>query len=205
MLFFLLSTIGKFLTKDEDRDRELMSRIKTRDKEAISELYDHYHRLLFGLILSILKKREEAEDILQEVFTNIWEKADQFDTERGTVYTWIVSMARNKSIDRLRSKVYKEQKKQAVSLNDEDVHHPLYSEETDPLENTILTDRAKKVHAALAQISEKQRKVLQVAYFNGMSQSEISEEFDIPLGTVKTRMRDGMMKLREILGKEIEE
>ena len=205
MLFFLLSTIGKFLTKDEDRDRELMSRIKTRDKEAISELYDHYHRLLFGLILSILKKREEAEDILQEVFTNIWEKADQFDTERGTVYTWIVSMARNKSIDRLRSKVYKEQKKQAVSLNDEDVHHPLYSEETDPLENTILMDRAKKVHAALAQISEKQRKVLQVAYFNGMSQSEISEEFDIPLGTVKTRMRDGMMKLREILGKEIEE
>mgnify|MGYP003118758172 CR=1 FL=1 len=204
MLFFFISTIGKFLTKDEDRDRELMARIKARDTAALSELYDNYHRLLFGLILSILKKREESEDILQEVFTTIWEKAEQFDTERGTVYTWIVSLTRNKSIDRLRSKVYKEQKKQSVSLNDEDVFHPLYSEETDPLENTILTDRAKRLHNALTEISAKQRKVLQVAYFNGMSQREIADEFDIPLGTVKTRMRDGMMKLREILGKELE-
>jgi RNA polymerase sigma-70 factor (ECF subfamily) len=204
MLFFFLTTIGKYLTKDEDRDRELMARIKARDSVALSELYDQYNRLLFGLILSILKKRSESEDILQEVFTTIWEKADQFDLERGTVYTWIVSLTRNKSIDRLRSKVYKEQKKQSVSINDDDVFHPLYSEETDPLENTILKDRAKRVHDALANISAKQRKVLQVAYFNGMSQSEIAEEFDIPLGTVKTRIRDGMMKLREILGKELE-
>jgi RNA polymerase sigma-70 factor (ECF subfamily) len=204
MLFFILTTIGKFLTKDQERDRQLMARIKSRDASALSELYDHYNRLLFGLILSILKKRVEAEDILQEVFTNIWEKAEQFDLERGTVYTWIVSLTRNKSIDRLRSKVYKEQKKQSTSLNDDDVFMPLYSEDSDPLENTILKDRAKRVHQALANISESQRMVLQVAYFNGMTQSEISEEFDIPLGTVKTRMRDGMMKLREILSKDLE-
>jgi RNA polymerase sigma-70 factor (ECF subfamily) len=141
---------------------------------------------------------------LQEVFTKIWENAEKFDLEKGTVYTWIVTLARNKSIDRLRSKVYKEQKKQSTSLNDDDVFHPLYSNESDPLENTILSDRAKRVHEALNEISEKQRKVLQVAYFSGMSQSEISEEFDIPLGTVKTRMRDGMLKLRELLAKDIE-
>ncbi|WP_290966811.1 sigma-70 family RNA polymerase sigma factor [Gracilimonas sp.] len=181
-----------------------MARIKARDASALSELYDQYNRLLFGLILSILKKREEAEDTLQEVFTQIWEKAEQFDLERGTVYTWIVSLTRNKSIDRLRSKVYKEQKKQSTSLDNEDVFYPLYSDETDPLENTILTDRAKKLRDALDQISDKQRKVLQVAYFNGMSQSEIADEYDIPLGTVKTRMRDGMIKLRELLAKEIE-
>lgn len=204
MLFFILTTIGKVLTKDEERDRELMARIKARDASALSELYDHYNRLLFGLILSILRKREEAEDILQEVFTKIWQQAEKFDLERGTVYTWIVTLTRNRSIDRLRSKVYKEQKKQSTSLDDEDVFHPLYSDESDPLENTILTERAKKVHEALDQISEKQRKVLQVAYFSGMSQSEISEEFDIPLGTVKSRMRDGMIKLRELLAKEIE-
>ncbi len=157
MLFFILSTIGKFLTKDEERDRTIMARIKARDAAALTELYDHYHRLLFGLILTILKKREEAEDTLQEVFTKIWEKAEQFDLERGTVYTWIVSLTRNKSIDRLCSKVYKEQKK-----------------------------------------------VIQVAYFNGMTQSEISEEYNIPLGTVKTRMRDGMIKLRELLAKGVE-
>jgi len=182
-----------------------MVRIKARDSAALSELYDHYNRLLFGLILSIVKKREEAEDILQEVFTSIWEKADQFDTERGTVYTWIVTLTRNLSIDRLRSKVYKEQQKQSTSLDNEDVYHPLFSEENDPLENTILKDRAKRVYDALGQISDKQRKMLQVAYFNGLTQSEISEEFDIPLGTVKTRMRDGMLKLREILGKELEQ
>lgn len=204
MLFFILSTIGKFLTKDAERDREIMTRIKARDSAALSELYDFYNRLLFGLILSILKKREEAEDILQEVFITIWEKAEQFDLDKGTVYTWIVSLARNKSIDRLRSKVYKEQKKQSASLDNEDVFYPLYSDEQDPLEQTILADRAKSVHEALDQISDKQRKVLQVAYFNGMSQSEIAEVFGIPLGTVKTRMRDGMIKLRELLGKELE-
>lgn len=181
-----------------------MTRIKARDSAALSELYDFYNRLLFGLILSILKKREEAEDILQEVFITIWEKAEQFDLDKGTVYTWIVSLARNKSIDRLRSKVYKEQKKQSASLDNEDVFYPLYSDEQDPLEQTILADRAKSVHEALDQISDKQRKVLQVAYFNGMSQSEIAEVFGIPLGTVKTRMRDGMIKLRELLGKELE-
>lgn len=204
MLFFILTTIGKILTKDEERDRELMARIKTRDTSALSELYDNYNRLLFGLILSILKKREEAEDLLQEVFTKIWQNAEKFDLERGTVYTWVVTLTRNRSIDRLRSKVYKEQKKQSTSLDDEDVFYPLYSEESDPLENTILKERAKKVHQALDQISEKQKKVLQVAYFSGMSQSEISEEFDIPLGTVKTRMRDGMIKLRELLARDIE-
>jgi RNA polymerase sigma-70 factor (ECF subfamily) len=204
MLFFILSAIGKVLTKDQERDRDIMARIQARDASALSELYDNYNRLLFGLILSILKKREEAEDTLQEVFTQIWEKAEQFDLERGTVYTWIVSLTRNKSIDRLRSKVYKEQKKQSTSLDNEDVFYPLYSDETDPLEQTILTDRAKIVRDALDKISDKQRKVLQVAYFNGMTQSEISEEYDIPLGTVKTRMRDGMMKLRELLAKDIE-
>jgi len=204
MLFFILTTIGKILTKDEERDRELMARIKTRDTSALSELYDNYNRLLFGLILSILTKREEAEDLLQEVFIKIWQNAEKFDLERGTVYTWVVTLTRNRSIDRLRSRIYKEQKKQSTSLDDEDVFHPLYSEESDPLENTILKERAKKVHQALDQISEKQKKVLQVAYFSGMSQSEISEEFDIPLGTVKTRMRDGMIKLRELLARDIE-
>lgn len=203
MLFFILSAIGKFLTQNNSRDRDLMQRIASKEPEALSLLYDHYHKLLFGLLKSILKKTEEAEDILQEVFTTIWEKADQFDTQRGTAYTWIVSLTRNKAIDRLRSKVYKEQKKQSTSLDNEDVFHPLYSEENSPLENTILSDRAKRVYQALQQLSEKQRSVIQVSYFDGLSQSEISDEYDIPLGTVKTRMRDGMLKLRELLAQEM--
>lgn len=203
MLFFILSTLGKFLTQNNSRDRALMQRIASKEPEALSELYDYYNKLLFGLLKSILKKTEEAEDILQEVFTTIWEKADQFDTERGSAYTWIVSLTRNKGIDRLRSKVYKEQKKQSTSLDDEDVFHPLYSDEHNPLENTILSDRAKRIYEALQKLSEKQRSVIQVAYFDGLSQTEISDEYDIPLGTVKTRMRDGMIKLRELLAQEM--
>jgi RNA polymerase sigma-70 factor (ECF subfamily) len=156
------------------------------------------------LLLSILKKKTEAEDLLQEVFSNIWEKADQYDPDRGTGYTWIVSLTRNKGIDRLRSKVYKEQKKQSTSLDDDNVYHPLFSSENNPLEDTILSDRAEMLRNALQKISEKQRKVIQISYFDGLSQSEISDEYDIPLGTVKTRMRDGMMKLREILSGEVQ-
>ena len=203
MLFFILSALGKFLAQNNSRDRALLQRIASKEPDALSELYDHYSNLLLGLLKSILKKTEEAEDILQEVFTTIWEKADQFDAERGSAYTWIVSLTRNKGIDRLRSKVYKEQKKQSTSLDDDDVFHPLYSDENNPLENTILSDRAKRIYEALQKLSEKQRSVIQVAYFDGLSQSEISDEYDIPLGTVKTRMRDGMIKLRELLAQEM--
>ena len=199
MLFFIISAIGRFLNQDNSRDKDLLRRIAQKDPVALSLLYDQYNRLLFGLLVSILKKKTEAEDILQEVFSTIWEKADQFDPERGTGYTWIVSLTRNKGIDRLRSKVYKEQKKQSTSLDNDDFYYPLYSSENNPLEDTILSDRADMVRNALQQISEKQRKVIEISYFSGLSQSEISEEYDIPLGTVKTRMRDGMMKLRDIL------
>ncbi|MBO6571181.1 sigma-70 family RNA polymerase sigma factor, partial [bacterium] len=199
MLFFIISAIGRFLNQDNSRDKDLLRRIAQKDPVALSLLYDQYNRLLFGLLVSILKKKTEAEDILQEVFSTIWEKADQFDPDRGTGYTWIVSLTRNKGIDRLRSKVYKEQKKQSTSLDNDDVYYPLYSSENNPLEDTILSDRADMVRNALQQISEKQRKVIEISYFSGLSQSEISEEYDIPLGTVKTRMRDGMMKLRDIL------
>lgn len=204
MLFFFLSIVGNFLTHDKARDQELMRRIASKDPEALALLYDHYRRLLFGLLKSIVKKNEEAEDLLQEVFTAIWEKADQFDTQRGTAYTWIVSLTRNKGIDRLRSKVYKEQRKQSTSLDDEHVYHPLFSKEHSPLENTIFSDRAVRVQKALEQLTEKQRMVIEQAYFNGYSQSEIAEEFELPLGTVKTRMRDGILKLRDLLKQEMD-
>ncbi|MFN1834525.1 sigma-70 family RNA polymerase sigma factor [Balneola sp. MJW-20] len=195
----LLTTLGKYLAKDDRRDRDLMKRIQQRDSEALSELYDLYSRIIYGMILGILRKKEEAEDLLQVIFTQIWNKSDKYTDSKGTVYTWVMSLARNKAIDRLRSKVYKEQDKQSVSLDDEDVFNPLYSEEADPLENAVKNDRASIIRKALDELSEKQRKVIQTAYFVGMTQAEMSEEFGIPLGTVKTRMRDGMIKLREIL------
>lgn len=202
MHFFILNVFGKLLTQDNPRDRKLMLQISDKNPEALSQLYDLYAKLLFGIIKSILKKKEEAEDILQEVFTSIWEKADQFDAASGSPYSWLVTIARNKAIDRLRSKVYKEQQKQASSLNDDNLHIPLFSKEKNPLENTILSERAHQIYRALEKLTEKQRVVIQVAYFDGLSQTEIAEHFNLPLGTVKTRMRDGMINLRSILSKE---
>lgn len=200
-IFTLLATIGKITHGNSDDEVQLMKRIKARDEDALEELYDLYKRLLFGMILSIVKKREEAEDVLQEVFVKIWNKADSFNEDRGNVYSWIVTLTRNKAIDRIRSKGYKTQKKASVSI-----HEPLFTlegDKYDPMESTIFSDRAELVKKALQEIPESQSQVIKIAYYRGMTQSEIADHLDIPLGTVKTRTRQGMIKLKRILGEFI--
>ena len=200
-IFSILATIGKATHGNTEDEIRLMKRIQQREADALEELYDLYNRLLFGLVLSIVKKREEAEDVLQEVFVKIWNKADSFDAESGNPYGWIVTIARNQAIDRIRSKGYKTQEKQSVSI-----HEPLFSlegDQYDPMETTIFSDRAELVHKALEQIPDKQCEVIKIAYYKGLTQSEISEYLDIPLGTVKSRTRQGMKKLKNILAEFI--
>ncbi|MDZ7717738.1 MAG: sigma-70 family RNA polymerase sigma factor [Balneolaceae bacterium] len=196
MILYWLVTFIAF-AKHSTKDEEWMQQIQNGDTTAMKLLYNKYKNLLFGLIVSILKNREEAEDCLQEVFTQAWEKADQFDASRGKVYTFLVTMARNKAIDRTRSRAYKDSEKEDHIINDFTL--TLEGEFNNPHEQMELTERAKIVRSALNQLSEKERKVLYVSYFNGMSQSEISDKLDIPLGTVKYRMRQGMIKLRDML------
>jgi len=201
IIFTILAAIGKAAHLGADDEVQLMKRIKARDEEALAELYDLYNRLLYGMIISIVKKREEAEDVLQEVFIKIWESASTFDEERGNVYSWLVTLARNKAIDRIRSKDYKTQKKAS-----QDVDAPeffLKGDKFDPLETTIFSDRTELVKRALDKIPESQSEVLKIAYYRGLTQREISEQLEIPLGTVKTRMRQGMIKLKDILGEFI--
>lgn len=201
IIFTILAAVGKAAHLRSDDEVELMKRIKAKDDKALGELYDLYNRLLFGMIISIVKKREEAEDVLQEVFVKIWEKAYTFNEERGNVYSWIVTLTRNKAIDRIRSKGYKTSQKAS-----QDVDAPeftLEGDKFDPLETTIFSDRAELVRKALGEIPESQSEVLKIAYYRGMTQSEISDHLEIPLGTVKTRMRQGMIKLKDILGEFI--
>jgi RNA polymerase sigma-70 factor (ECF subfamily) len=174
-----------------------MKRIKAKEAGALKELYGLYNRLLFGMILPIVKNKEEAEGVLQEVFVNIWQKAHTFDETRGNVYSWLVTLSRNKAIDRIRSKDYNTQKKASVTLDDPSI--TLEGDKSDPLETTIYSDRAEIVKKALAEIPEEQCEVLKIAYYEGLTQSEISERLDIPLGTVKTRTRQGMIKLKNLL------
>jgi RNA polymerase sigma-70 factor (ECF subfamily) len=174
-----------------------MLRIQNGDTKALRLVYKKYKSLLFGLIFSILKDRQEAEDCLQEVFTRFWEKSGQFDATKGNLYSFIVTMARNKAIDYTRSRLYKDSRKEDQTIND--FQFKPVSEYNNPYENLELRERSELLNKALQQISEKERKVLHVAYFEGLSQSEISEKLDIPLGTVKYRMRQGMIKLKDLL------
>ncbi len=197
IIFTILAAIGKTAHLGADDEVELMKRIKAKDEQALAELYDLYNRLLYGMIISIVKKREEAEDVLQEVFIKVWENASTFNEDRGNVYSWLVTLTRNKAIDRIRSKDYKTQKKAT-----QDVDAPeffLEGNKFDPLETTIFSDRTELVKKALGEIPESQSEVLKIAYYRGLTQREISDQLDIPLGTVKTRMRQGMIKLKDIL------
>ncbi|MDZ7772129.1 MAG: sigma-70 family RNA polymerase sigma factor [Balneolaceae bacterium] len=123
-----------------------------------------YKGLLFGMILSVVGDREEAEDLLQEVFLRIWEKASSFDESRGNVYSWVVTLARNRAIDRIRSKGYKTREKQSQVLNDEERGPTLEGQARDPLTSTIYADRAEAVTKALREIPDEQRKVIEIAY-----------------------------------------
>ncbi|NBB87481.1 MAG: sigma-70 family RNA polymerase sigma factor [Bacteroidetes bacterium] len=196
LLLFLLCVLA-FASYDRATEVQWMRRIQEGDTEALRNLYRTYKDLLFGLILKILKDREEAEDCLQEVFTQAWERADRFDAERGTPYGFLVTMARNKAIDRTRSKVFKNKQRQDQVIDDFTLVPT--SKGHNPAEHAEQSDRADQLRAALQEIPENQRYVLRLAYFGGMTQSEIAKETGIPLGTVKYRTRQGMMKLRELL------
>jgi len=151
------------------------------------------------MIYKILHNKEEAEDLLQEIFVKIWNRADQYDPSRGTVYSLIATLARNRAIDRTRSRAFKNRRKDDYVINDDEYSFHLSTDNPNPEEKIELSERAVGVRKALAELNKKERQVLYISYFEGLSQSEIAEKIDIPLGTVKCRMRQGMIKLRDML------
>ncbi|HEX7296087.1 MAG TPA: sigma-70 family RNA polymerase sigma factor, partial [Pyrinomonadaceae bacterium] len=147
---------------------------------------------LFGLLVRILNSREEAEDVLQEVFLQVWRRAKDFDETRGKPFTWLVTLARSRAIDRLRSLGARDRVAQAsVREASEEV--------SDAAVDAFRSEQRALVTSALSQLPEEQKGPLVLAYFDGLTQSEIAAKLGAPLGTVKTRMRAGMMKLRELL------
>jgi RNA polymerase sigma-70 factor, ECF subfamily len=174
----------------------LLQEVAGGDERAFSQLYDRYSAILFGLLLRILHSRTEAEDILQEVFLQVWQQARSFDASRGRPFTWMVTLARSRAIDRLRSTASRER---AAQRSAEDATTPVAAQEESSDEAVIRGERAEVVRDALAELPEEQRQVLLLAYLEGMSQSEIAEARGQPLGTVKTRTRAGLKKLSELL------
>ena len=176
----------------QENDVALLSAIAARDEVALAQLYDRYRAILFGLVMRILNNREEAEDVLQEVFLQVWRKAADFDESRGRPFTWLVTLARSRGIDRLRTLASRERVAEAGARE--------ASEEiSDAATDAFKSEQRGLVNKALAQLPDEQKRPLMLAYFDGLTQSEIATRLDAPLGTVKTRMRTGMMNLREQL------
>ena len=174
-------------------DVDLLKAIVRQDETALAELYDRYRVILFSLLVRILNSREEAEDVLQEVFLQVWRRAADFDENRGRPFTWLVTLARSRGIDRLRNLAARERVAVAGAREPSE-------EVSDAVADAFRSEQRGLVTAALAQLPEEQKSVLVLAYFEGLTQSEIAEKLGSPLGTVKTRMRTGLIKLRELLG-----
>lgn len=195
MIFHILfAGFARFQAADEVN---LLLKVSQRDQRAFENLYDLYGKLLYSLILSIVKKQGDAEDVLQETFLQVWEKAPTFNAAKGNVYGWMVTLARHRAIDRIRSKSFRNQMQTESEPDTESIKKAL--SEQSPLDALMMQERAALVKNALGQIPAEQREVIEIAYFGGYSQSEIAEKLNIPLGTVKTRVRQGMKKLHTLL------
>jgi RNA polymerase sigma-70 factor (ECF subfamily) len=182
-------------TLDLERDMELLRRISGGDRSAFSSFYDQYSGLLFSIAVKVLNDSKEAEDVLQEVFMQIWNKADAYDPLLGKPASWAVTLTRNKAIDRIRasqrrSKLLEQATLEASALPDA---APSANEKLHGREN------AEMIRSVVAALPPDQRHAIELAFFSGLTQDEISKTLQEPLGTIKARIRRGMLKLREKL------
>jgi len=180
------------MESDACADIGLIERIVARDERAVGELYDRHSRLLYGLILRVLRDRGEAEEVLQEVFLLVWTRAETYNIALGTPAAWLVRVARNRAIDRLRAN--------AVRLRAvESIVDPDPTCTDDPEIRASQSEQQRAVVRALHALPSDQRVLIEQAYYFGLTQSELAEKFKLPLGTVKTRVRSAMQTLRQQL------
>ncbi len=181
-------------------DKLLIERMISGDADALASLYDRYSSLLLALARRILHDASDSEEILQEVFLQAWNQAARYQGSRSSVSTWLVMLTRSRSIDRLRSR--KSRDRTLDALMDE---NPRDHTSAAAVGNVLLGERRERLRKELAELPKEQRTVLELAFYRGMSQSEISSFAKIPLGTVKTRTLLAMRKLRKALGLEMRE
>ena len=190
------TVIGDAASPDRNALNALLERVAQRDQRAFSQLYDASSRLVFGLILRLVRDPSVAEDITMEVFMQVWRTATSYDTTRGSVNAWLITVARSRAIDWIRSSRARfEQQKQPLDAGPE-----LTDRKATPEDRVLHTDRAAVVQQALSALPAEQRQLVELAYFSGLSQTEMAEQLSLPLGTVKSRVRMGLARLRELLG-----
>lgn len=179
-------------------DEQLIAQVARGDRRAFEALYDRYSSAVFGLALRMLSNREQAEEAVQEIFWRVWQRAQSFDPNRSFA-PWLFGIAHNYSIDELRRRRVRPQ---SVYEDDE---HPILSsipDDTDVGEAALMGEQRRLVINALRELPTEQRQALELAYFGGLTQQEVAERLGSPLGTVKTRMRLGLQKMRTILQRQ---
>lgn len=194
------------VTRETDRDQEvessgqpdsketLLARIATGDEAAFGELYDEIAPRVLGLVRRLLIDHTQSEEVTQEIFLEIWQNAPRYEPSKGGATTWIFTMAHRRAVDRIRSSQAGRDRDVRIGIRD---YESAYDNVAETVETTIENERVKK---AMSQLTELQRQAITLAYYGGYSHSEVAERLEIPLGTVKTRLRDGMIRLRDALG-----
>ena len=195
-MWLIAAVIGRagLRTAEAAPERAIVERMAAGDGDALRELYDIHSRAVYSLALRILRVQSDAEDVVQEVFVQAWRQAARYDATRGTVAGWLLMQARSRSIDRLRAR-------QARPERSED------ERATDPPDSSagpdiqiVRGEQARRVRQALEDLPRLQRTALELAYYEGLTHVEIAEQLEQPLGTIKTRIRQGLLKLRQALG-----
>jgi RNA polymerase sigma-70 factor, ECF subfamily len=181
-------------------DEQLLAGIAAGESEALAQLYDRYARVVFSAALRMLGTPELAEDVVQETFWRVWRRGASFQTGRGQVSSWIYGIAHNLCIDELRRQRARPQA--AGAGQDADALLAVPDADADVAGSAIEAERRRMIVAALAELPPDQRRAIELAYFAGLSQSEIAVRLQSPVGTIKTRVRLGLLKLREILARQ---
>jgi RNA polymerase sigma-70 factor (ECF subfamily) len=177
-------------------DLELLACMGRSDKDALAALYDRYGRRVFALAARILNDPSASEEVTQDVFLSIWRRSASYSVDKGKFTTWLFSIAHNRTIDELR------RRRRNLNRDGEDIqeHLDIESSEISPDESAVAQSEYAMVREALRVLPPEQRQVIELAYFRGLTQAEIAERMGQPLGTVKTRMRLALRKLRDALG-----
>ena len=170
-------------------EAELVMLLKQRHQSTFNYLYDNYSGALFTVVLNIISEREQASDVLQEVFVKIWRQIESYDETKGRLFTWMINIARNASIDTLRSKDFKN------SLQNRELNEGVY----DAAGSTELKTDQIGLRKVIYRLQDEYKIMVELSYFEGYTQDEISKMLNIPLGTVKTRLRTALTQLRQLL------
>ena len=181
---------------ESELDRACMDKIRAGDMRALEELYDRHGGLLYSVALRILGRAADAEEVLQEAWLQAWNRAETYDASRGVVAAWLLTLVRSRAIDRLRTRASRQRVEQVVADTP-----PMQTAEEPPA-TVAQRELEARVSSALAELGATQRQVLELAYFGGLSQSEIATRLGAPLGTVKSWTRQGLLRLRELLPRE---